>query len=130
LDWEKVLVHFLHRDLKVGIRGWLSTARQALFLSSAECARRVGVSRSTWTQFEKSELRGTIQIQHLARLAEALDCELVHAKADLNFFSLVHQEAPLMGCFWQRVFVIFHEFKPFAELFSHFLDFVIDVWAL
>ena len=59
-------------------RGWVRAIRDALGMSGAELAGRMGVSQSTVVDMESSEVNGTIKIDTLRRAADALGCELVY----------------------------------------------------
>lgn len=61
------------------VRGWIKAIREALGMSSAQLAKRLKVKQPTIAKIEQSELKGTIQLATLQRLAEALDCKLVYA---------------------------------------------------
>lgn len=60
-------------------RGWIRTLREALGMSTEQLAKRLKLVQSTMTGIEKSEIKGTIQIATLKRVAEALNAELVYA---------------------------------------------------
>lgn len=60
-------------------RGWIHAVRQALDMSGVELAKRLSVSRSTITDIERSEQNGTVRLDTLVRVADALDCDLVYA---------------------------------------------------
>jgi predicted DNA-binding mobile mystery protein A len=60
-------------------RGWIKAVRQALGMSTAQLARRLGVKQPSVIDLEESEARGTIQLATLRRAAGALDCTLVYA---------------------------------------------------
>jgi predicted DNA-binding mobile mystery protein A len=60
-------------------RGWLRAIRDALAMSQADLASRIGVSRQRVDQLERAEVDGSIQLATLRRAAEALDCTLVYA---------------------------------------------------
>jgi predicted DNA-binding mobile mystery protein A len=64
---------------KPPVRGWIKAIREALGMSSAQLAMRMGIKQPTLTEIEQSELRGTIQLTTLRRVAEAMDCTLVYA---------------------------------------------------
>ncbi|HEY1722554.1 MAG TPA: mobile mystery protein A [Magnetospirillaceae bacterium] len=66
-------------DLKLPAQGWIKAIRKALSMSSLQLARRLGVKQPTLVAFEQSELKGTIQLSTLRRIAEAMDCTLVYA---------------------------------------------------
>lgn len=61
------------------VRGWIKAIREALGMSSAQLAKRLGIKQPTLTEIEQSELKGTIQLTTLRRVAEAMDCTLVYA---------------------------------------------------
>ena len=48
-------------------------------MTSAQLARRLGVSQPTVTNLEQSEAAETISLKSLKKMAEALDCSLVYA---------------------------------------------------
>lgn len=53
--------------------------RDALGMSGAELAARMGVRQQTIQDLEQSELHETIKLETLRRAAIALDCDLVYA---------------------------------------------------
>lgn len=57
--------------------GWIAATRDALGMSRAELARRLGVQPSSVVKLENSEQAGTVQIDTLRRAAAAMDCEVV-----------------------------------------------------
>ena len=59
--------------------GWARTIRDALGMSLRQVAQRAGVSRTTVRSAEANEAKGTVQLDSLRLLAQALDCELVYA---------------------------------------------------
>src|SRR5262245_6603734 len=61
------------------VHGWIKAIRQALGMSTAQLAMRVGVRQPSIVALEQSEARGTIEMATLRRIAEALDCKLVYA---------------------------------------------------
>jgi predicted DNA-binding mobile mystery protein A len=60
-------------------RGWLSSVREALGMTSQQLARRLGVDPSSVTRLENSEEKRTITLSSLDRAAEALGCRVVYA---------------------------------------------------
>jgi predicted DNA-binding mobile mystery protein A len=58
--------------------GWIRLMREALGLSLADVAKRVGIHRQNVLSFQKSEETEHITIRNLRRIAEAMDCELVY----------------------------------------------------
>ena len=70
------------RDLAARLtphRGWIRATRDALGMSGSELAMRMGVRQQTIHDLELSERRRTIQLDTLARAANAMDCDLVYA---------------------------------------------------
>lgn len=59
--------------------GWVRAIRDALGMSGADLARRMGVTQPTIRQLEQSEQAGTIQLGTLRRAAAAMDCTFVYA---------------------------------------------------
>ena len=67
----------LRRALPAG--GWAKTIREALGMSLRQYAKRMGVSKTAANSAEQSEARGTVQLDTLQQLADALGCDLVYA---------------------------------------------------
>lgn len=61
------------------VRGWIKAIREALGMSTAQLAQRLGVRQPSLVAIEQSEAKGTIELATLRRVAEALDCTLVYA---------------------------------------------------
>ena len=60
------------------VHGWVKAIRQALGMTTAQLARRMGIRQPSVVALEQSEVRGTIELATLRRAAEALDCTLVY----------------------------------------------------
>lgn len=63
----------------VPLHGWVKAIRQALGMTTAQLAQRMGIKQPTVVALEQSEVRGSIELATLRRAAEALDCTLVYA---------------------------------------------------
>ncbi len=61
------------------VRGWIRAIRAALGMSSAQLAKRLGVKQPSVVALEQSEMKGTIELATLRRVAAALDCTLVYS---------------------------------------------------
>lgn len=61
------------------LRGWIKAIREALGMSSAQLAKRLRMKQPSLAEIEQSEVKGTIQLATLRRVAEALDCKLIYA---------------------------------------------------
>lgn len=60
-------------------RGWIKAIREALGMTTAQIARRMGVSQPRAVEIEKAEKTGAITLDTLERAARAMDCRLVYA---------------------------------------------------
>jgi predicted DNA-binding mobile mystery protein A len=60
-------------------KGWLRAIRNALGMTTAQFARRLGVSQPRIVELEQSEAAGSVTLHTLQRAAEALGCRLVYA---------------------------------------------------
>jgi predicted DNA-binding mobile mystery protein A len=61
------------------VRGWTRAIREALGMTTIQLANRLGVKQPSVVGIEKSEVKGSIALATLRRVAEALDCTLVYA---------------------------------------------------
>ena len=61
------------------VRGWVKGIREALGMTTAQLANRLGVKQPSVVAIEQSEAKGAIELATLRRAAEALDCTLVYA---------------------------------------------------
>jgi len=59
-------------------RGWIKAIREALGMTTAQLAARMGVAQPRIAQLEKQEAERAVNLQSLERAAEALDCRLVY----------------------------------------------------
>ena len=60
-------------------RGWIRALREAMGMSAAKLAERMGVSQPRVFSLEKAEARGAVTIASLERAAQAMQCTLVYA---------------------------------------------------
>ncbi|HLW93509.1 MAG TPA: mobile mystery protein A [Roseiarcus sp.] len=60
-------------------KGWLRAVRDALGMTTAQYARRLGVSQPRIVELEQSEASGSVTLHTLQRAAKALGCRLVYA---------------------------------------------------
>jgi predicted DNA-binding mobile mystery protein A len=59
-------------------KGWIRAIRDALGMTTAQYAKRLGVSQPRIVELEKSEQGGSVTLNTLQRAAEALGCRLVY----------------------------------------------------
>jgi predicted DNA-binding mobile mystery protein A len=60
-------------------RGWIKAIREALGMTTAQLAQRIGVSQPRVVAIEKAEKNSTITLDSLERAARAMDCRVVYA---------------------------------------------------
>jgi predicted DNA-binding mobile mystery protein A len=60
-------------------RGWIRAIREALGMTTAQLAERLGITQPSAVGLEKAEAAKAISLQTLERAARALDCTLVYA---------------------------------------------------
>jgi predicted DNA-binding mobile mystery protein A len=60
-------------------KGWIAAIRTALGMSSTALAKLLKVSQPTIHEYERGEVRRTITLETLGRVADALDAELIVA---------------------------------------------------
>jgi predicted DNA-binding mobile mystery protein A len=61
------------------LRGWIKAVREALGMTTAQLAKRLGMKQPSVVAIEQSEAKGTIELATLRRVAEALECTVVYA---------------------------------------------------
>ena len=77
---DKRLSHLLNADaFSRPPRGWVKAIREALGMTTAQLAKRLGVSQPRVVGIEQAEAKGAITLDSLERAAHALDCQLVYA---------------------------------------------------
>ena len=70
--------------------GQLAYARTLLHISATRAAEKLKITQPAYSQFERSERSGRINLETLRRAADALDCELkyeIRPKSHPDFFS-------------------------------------------
>jgi predicted DNA-binding mobile mystery protein A len=73
--------------------GWVRAIRDALGLTGAQLARRLGIRPASLSELEKNEAKGAITLATLRRAAEALDCTLVYALVPNQSLETMVEEA-------------------------------------
>lgn len=64
------------RSIEPPRTGWIKSVRQALGMTAAQLAKRLGTSPQSVLALEKREVAGTITLETLKKVARALDCEV------------------------------------------------------
>src|ERR1700733_2316935 len=71
-EWQQL------RGLGSPPHGWIRAIREALGMSAAGLAARLGITAGAVTRLEQSEAADRIQLDTLRRAADALGCDLVY----------------------------------------------------
>jgi predicted DNA-binding mobile mystery protein A len=71
-EWQQL------RRLARPTRGWVRAIREALGMSAATLAERLGTTPGAVTRLEQSEAADRIRLDTLRRAADALGCDLVY----------------------------------------------------
>jgi predicted DNA-binding mobile mystery protein A len=78
-------------------RGWVKTIRECLGITARRLAKNAGVDETTLIRLEENEWKGTITLNSLRRLSEAMDCELVYAVVPRkDLFEILSERAELV----------------------------------
>jgi predicted DNA-binding mobile mystery protein A len=62
-------------------KGWIRAIREALGMTKTQLGARLGVRPQSVSDLERSEALGTIQLNTLRKVAEALNCTVVYTLA-------------------------------------------------
>jgi predicted DNA-binding mobile mystery protein A len=73
LNWLRAHRHELVQGF------WIRSIREALSMSTYQLAKRIGVAQPTLAEWESREKDGTISMESLRKIADALECDLVYA---------------------------------------------------
>jgi len=73
-------------------RGWVRAVREALGMSAAVLATRLGTTAGAVTRLEQSEVADRIRLDTLRRAADALGCDLVYLLVPRRPLQTVVQE--------------------------------------
>ncbi len=76
---QKISVFRISSDHDVPRGGWAKAIRNALGMTAAALAGRMGITQSAVSQLESSEASEGISLSSLRRMAAALECKLVYA---------------------------------------------------
>ena len=82
-------------NIEIPLKGWINKVRTSLDISFAYLAKKLNTSPQLVNIFENNEVEGTITLNNLKRVADALDCNLVYAfiPKDKTFEKLVEKRA-------------------------------------
>ena len=82
-------------------RGWVRAIREALGMSAAALAARMGITSGAVTRLEQSEAADRIRLDTLRRAADALDCDLIYLLVPRRRLTTVVRERARELAHWQ-----------------------------
>jgi predicted DNA-binding mobile mystery protein A len=56
--------------------GWIASVRQALGMSKTQLAKRIGITQPSLDELESNELKETIALASMRKIADALGCDV------------------------------------------------------
>jgi predicted DNA-binding mobile mystery protein A len=79
-------------DIAPPVGGWTRAIREALGMTNVQLAKRLGKAPQTIEDMQQSEAAGTIKIETLRELAEAMGCRLVYAVVPVKPLDALRKE--------------------------------------
>jgi predicted DNA-binding mobile mystery protein A len=79
LDKRFAQLESVYNSLAVPSNGWINTLRKTLNISLKQLGKKLNVSSQNINQFEQREIDGSISLQKLKDVAEALNMNFVYA---------------------------------------------------
>ncbi len=84
--------------MKKPVHGWIRAIRFALGMSGRQLAERMGITRSSISAIEKREQDGSVTIQMMLRVAEAMDCTFFYGfLPNKSFDDIVRHQAEIVA---------------------------------
>ena len=91
-------------------KGWIRTIRESLGISSSLLAQRLGCSRANVITIEQREIKGTISLETLDKVAHAMNCRLVYCLVPIKpLTQQLEEQARLLAK--KRIVLINHSMK-------------------
>ncbi len=86
------------KNLTAGISSWSKYVREGLGMSLSQLAHRMKIAQSTMSETEDRERDGSITLNKLKQVADALNCDLVYAFIPRKKLDdLVYEQARMMA---------------------------------
>lgn len=76
--YEKILSELKALNLKTPKRGWIKAIREMLGITVSELGQKSNLDPTTITRLEGNEVKDSITLRSLRKLAESLQCDLVY----------------------------------------------------
>lgn len=81
---QKLQPFFDTKNILIPERGWVHTIRTTLNMTMAQLGAKLNITRQGVKKIEESEAKGTITINSLKEVANAMDLQLVYAIVPKN----------------------------------------------
>ena len=81
---QKLIPFYETRKVVVSQRGWVNTIRTALNMTMAQLGAKLNITRQGVNRIEESEANGTITLNSLKAVANAMDLKLVYGLVPNN----------------------------------------------
>lgn len=78
LDLQVSAMQMARNDIRRPSKGWLRAVRDAIGMTRSEVAKRMGITRQSYTTLEQAEADRSITLKSLDRAAEAMECEVIY----------------------------------------------------
>ncbi|MCK5707455.1 MAG: mobile mystery protein A [Candidatus Aureabacteria bacterium] len=90
----------MYKNLKnsyTPVKGWIRSIRTALGMNTRQLAKRVNVTKQRISVIEKQEIQGSLTINTLRKVADALGCVFVYGfLPDISLEDTVEKQAKLI----------------------------------
>ena len=81
---KKLSVFTEAKSVMVPVRGWVHTVRTTLNMTMEQLGKKLGITRQGIKRIEDSEAQGSITLNSLKEIADAMDMQLVYALVPKN----------------------------------------------
>ncbi len=90
--YERLLGSLKELKIKSPNRGWIKAIREMLGMTASQLGKRSGIDSTTVTRLEENEVKDSITLKSLKKLADSLECELVYALVPKKSFTETLEE--------------------------------------
>jgi predicted DNA-binding mobile mystery protein A len=77
--YEKLLTSLKELNIKPPKRGWIKAVREMLGMTVSQLGKRSGLDSTTVTRLEDNEVKDSITLRSLKKLADSLECDLIYS---------------------------------------------------
>lgn len=80
------------KDVEIPKNGWVNLIRKTLGFTYAQLSKRLNTSPQVIKKFEQNEVKGSVTINTMRKLADAMDCNLVYALVPKSSLSQIIED--------------------------------------